>query len=374
MMLRFLLLFVCLLIQMLPAYAAYDRVALVIGNADYELGYELDNPVHDAYGVAQKLEKLGFHVIYRPDANRNAFIEAMTQFNEALANLPQVAIFYYSGHGSELDGKNYLYPVRSDIKPRDKVSLRTNGIKLDDILGDMEQNAESGQLRIAIVDACRNNQFEGLFRGNSGGLAEREPGASKANFLIAFAGEPHKTVDDGIGEDRHSPYSGELISELDKPGVSVLDLFNNVGVNVQKNTDSQQIPWTRHSPMQHYCLAGCTSGEDQEKERLRRENERLQQQLALLNQSNPVSTPSQRLASMPVAGEERIFDGIAFVWVPAGEFMMGSNDGDGDEKPVHRVQIKQGFWLGKYELTQAQWQRVMGSNPSHFKGDNLPVE
>jgi len=66
--------------------------------------------------------------------------------------------------------------------------------------------------------------------------------------------------------------------------------------------------------------------------------------------------------------------GIAFVYIPAGRFMMGSEKGADDEKPVHSVTISEGFYMGKYEVTQAQWQTVMSSNPSNFKGDNLPVE
>jgi formylglycine-generating enzyme required for sulfatase activity len=62
------------------------------------------------------------------------------------------------------------------------------------------------------------------------------------------------------------------------------------------------------------------------------------------------------------------------VWVPPGSFQMGSESGQVDEKPVHRVTIGAGFYLGKYEVTQAQWQAVMGHNPSYFKGHNLPVE
>jgi formylglycine-generating enzyme required for sulfatase activity len=66
---------------------------------------------------------------------------------------------------------------------------------------------------------------------------------------------------------------------------------------------------------------------------------------------------------------------MEFVLIPAGTFQMGSNDGDGDEKPVHTVHITQPFYLGKYEVTQEQWQAVMGKNPSQFKGDlTLPVE
>jgi formylglycine-generating enzyme required for sulfatase activity len=63
-----------------------------------------------------------------------------------------------------------------------------------------------------------------------------------------------------------------------------------------------------------------------------------------------------------------------FVNIPAGEFLMGSSNGDRDERPAHRVRISRGFEMGKYEVTQAQWEAVMGSNSSHFKGPNLPVE
>ena len=84
------------------------------------------------------------------------------------------------------------------------------------------------------------------------------------------------------------------------------------------------------------------------------------------------------LESLVQPGDLRIFDGMEFVWVPAGEFRMGSTGrfADSDERPVTRVRISQGFWLGKYEVTQRQWQAVMGRNPSHFRncGRDCPVE
>ena len=80
----------------------------------------------------------------------------------------------------------------------------------------------------------------------------------------------------------------------------------------------------------------------------------------------------------PAAGESRVFDGIEFVWIPAGEFRMGSTSqyASSAEKPVTRVRISKGFWLGKYEVTQSQWESVIRSNPSFFKnyGGNCPVE
>ena len=92
----------------------------------------------------------------------------------------------------------------------------------------------------------------------------------------------------------------------------------------------------------------------------------------------PAATPRVEPAQ-PQAGESREFDGIEFVWVPAGEFLMGSTSSEAgdDGRPLTRVRIRRGYWLGKYEVTQAQWRAVMGSNPSHFTGwgcGNCPVE
>ncbi len=82
--------------------------------------------------------------------------------------------------------------------------------------------------------------------------------------------------------------------------------------------------------------------------------------------------------AQPRAGESRVFDGMELVWIPAGEFRMGSTGAKASdhERPVRTVRIVQGFWLGKYPVTQAEWERVMGSNPSRFDecGESCPVE
>jgi len=82
----------------------------------------------------------------------------------------------------------------------------------------------------------------------------------------------------------------------------------------------------------------------------------------------------KQMVQQPKTGETRMFEGIEMVWCPPGTFTMGSDDGERNEKPVHRVTLTEGFWLGKYEVTQSQWERVMGSNPSRFKGSKNPVE
>lgn len=90
-----------------------------------------------------------------------------------------------------------------------------------------------------------------------------------------------------------------------------------------------------------------------------------------------VSTARQ--TATPVAGDTREIEvapdvKMTFVWVAPGSFQMGSNDGDPDERPVHEVTLTKGYWIGKYEVTQKEWQAVMGVNPSWDKGDHLPVE
>jgi formylglycine-generating enzyme required for sulfatase activity/predicted Ser/Thr protein kinase len=93
----------------------------------------------------------------------------------------------------------------------------------------------------------------------------------------------------------------------------------------------------------------------------------------LLRQRSAKTSETPLVARAPdVAMKNNI--GMEFVYVSAGTFMMGSETGEDDEKPVHRVTIREGFYLGKYEVTQAEWQRVMGTNPSRFKGESLPVE
>jgi formylglycine-generating enzyme required for sulfatase activity len=86
----------------------------------------------------------------------------------------------------------------------------------------------------------------------------------------------------------------------------------------------------------------------------------------------------EQQAGAPKAGDiwRSPSTGMEFLYAPAGEFDMGSESREAylDEKPVHRVRITRGFWLGKYPVTQAQWEAVMGSNPSHFKGPDRPVE
>lgn len=98
--------------------------------------------------------------------------------------------------------------------------------------------------------------------------------------------------------------------------------------------------------------------------------------LASANKPRPAATAEASAASLTA---ERSFDvapgvKLEMAMVPAGSFMMGNDAGESDQKPVHRVNITKSFYLGKYEVTQEQWQAVMGNNPSDFTGPKNPVD
>jgi len=84
----------------------------------------------------------------------------------------------------------------------------------------------------------------------------------------------------------------------------------------------------------------------------------------------------ERKKYIPKFGKELVIEDIELLGIEPGQFRMGDIHGDGedDEKPVHTVNIRKSFWMGKYPVTQKQWKDIMGNNPSDFKGDNLPVE
>lgn len=92
--------------------------------------------------------------------------------------------------------------------------------------------------------------------------------------------------------------------------------------------------------------------------------------------SAPWASANDKAAWREPAGKNlRIPDlALDLIWIAPGAFAMGSENGSPDEKPVLRVTLSQGFWMGRTEVTQAQWQTVMGNNPAHFKGADRPVE
>ena len=232
------------------AMAKENKVALVIGNKSYK-DVPLKNSVNDAKDMKTALEKAGFTVIYAIDANQKKMDEAREKFVNALTK-DSIGLFYYSGHGVQADGVNYLIPIDANIKS--KVDLKYNAYDVNYFLDEME-NAEN-PVNIVILDACRNNPYKGV-RSISGGLANADAPTSAQGSLIAYATAPNSVADDNQ-KGNNGLYTKYLKQYLFAPGLTIEAALKKVGAAVKKE-NPDQIPWQSNSLTEDVCLGGCTS-------------------------------------------------------------------------------------------------------------------
>lgn len=416
------------------------RVALVIGNAAYKHTIPLENTLNDAAVMADALKSLGFELVggkAQTDLDKTGLDNVIRKFGEAMRG-KSVAFLYYSGHGVQVDGRNYLIPTTANVAARTDVKYEL--VNVDNVLDDM--NASGTRVNIIVLDACRNNPFgdKGL-RGMGSGLASMD---APSGTLVAYATGPGKTASDGSG--KNSPYTESLARIIREPGLDIEDVFREVGKDVQMKTAGVQIPWKMDSLTEKFyfktgggpgeiavpqkaesaktgairvkstpsgaavyvngdrrgltpttvggvspgnaelkiVLDGYESVEDTVTVQAGSE-ESMNYTLAKVIVSPPAKpatdtrskVPSASTGSKPREWKDPV-TGMEFVWVEGGTFTMGCGAWSGDcksnESPEHEVTVG-GFWIGKYTVTQGQWQKVMGNNPSGFKkGDNYPVE
>lgn len=222
---------------------AERRTALVIGNGSY-LESPLNNPVNDAKDMASVLQDCGFEVILRTNKNRAGMEEAIGLFG---ARLKQggVGLFFYAGHGVQVQGINYMIPVNAKVKEIKTLSdIEADCVKIPQVLSAMEK-AENG-LNIVILDACRNNPFQTI-QGVSGGLALMD--APKGSY-IAFSTRPGAMSGDGSA--RNGLYTSKLLKHIRTPGLSLVDMFMNVRNDVMLASNETQEPWDNHALRRHF--------------------------------------------------------------------------------------------------------------------------
>jgi formylglycine-generating enzyme required for sulfatase activity len=326
-----------------PVAMPQRRTALVIGNAAYDVG-PLPNPVNDATDMAATLRQLGFEVTPLHDATYNDMETAVNTFHRQLRQ-GGMGLFYFAGHGLQVEGQNYLIPINARITRESEVKHRA--VNATWVLEAM-QEAGNG-LNVMILDACRNNPYARQWRSTKQGLAGM---AGARGVLVVYATSPDQVADDGSG--RNGVYTKHLLRELTTPGVRVMDVVIRVTAAVEQETAGRQIPWFSGTLTENFVVA-----------------------------PEPPQTYTNSI-------------GMEFVLILAGTFQMGSTAAEVEklplprpplrgfkkwtwfevEGPQHQVTISQEFYLGKYEVTQGQWHAVMGHNPSHFPqcGAECPVE
>ncbi len=221
----------------IAAETSLSRIALIIGNSKYEHS-PLKNPVNDAQAMAKSLNNLGFKVIIAVDANQEKMEAAIDQFGRQLLIGNQVGLFYYAGHGVQVDGENYLIPVNAAIKRQSDV--RYKSINIGQVLGSMGEANDN--LNIVILDACRDNPLPRSFRSGRRGLARVE---GPKGTIIGFATSPGSTAADGEGD--NGLYTKHLLNNIQDPGLSIEQVFKKVLQGVNEETNGQQVPWTESS-------------------------------------------------------------------------------------------------------------------------------
>lgn len=216
------------------------RIALVIGNANYQdIDKKLKNPVNDATDLAAKLKNLGFTVILSLDNTQQSMEAAILEFGKKAQNY-DVALFYYAGHGIRCNGSNFLIPVDANLPEESYVQYKcTNANLVLDLL-----DKAKCQMKIVILDACRNNPFARSWNRSISGEGLSMMNAPRGTF-IAYSTAPGDVALDGTG--RNSPYTSALLQTLDIPNLSITDFFQEVLEKVAITTNDRQNPWTSGS-------------------------------------------------------------------------------------------------------------------------------
>ena len=213
-----------------------DRVALVIGNSDYRTA-PLANPANDASDMAKSLRKCGFTVIKNINCSRQQMRRSIREFGEKIRN-GGVGLFYYAGHGLQVNGANYLVPIDANITV--EYEVEDECVKASSVLRAMEY--AGNRLNIVILDACRNNPLKRSFRSGASGLARMD---APAGSLIAYATAPGSVAADGTG--RNGLYTSNLMKHMMIPGLSIEEMFKSVQLNVMDATNKAQVPWESSS-------------------------------------------------------------------------------------------------------------------------------
>jgi hypothetical protein len=227
------------LLSLAPAVAE-KRVALVIGNGAYKNASKLNNPTNDAKAISGMLQSAGFdEVALHENLGIRELRRAISDF-AGMARDADTAVVYYSGHGIEVNGINYLIPIDAVLDQDIDVPYET--YSLDNLVQVLEP---ARRLRLVMLDACRDNPFVRSMKRTVGGravnrgLAPVEP--TSVNTLIGYAAKAGSVALDGDGA--NSPYVIALLNNLATPGLDLRIAFGRVRDDVLKTTRNKQEPF-----------------------------------------------------------------------------------------------------------------------------------
>ena len=343
------------------------RTALVIGNAGYASG-PLRNPINDARAMAKALGDLSFEVTLKENLDQKQMKREIQAFGEKLQK-GGVGLFYYAGHGIQVNGHNYLLPVGAAIEHEKQVEYEA--VDMGAVLSEMDY--AHNRLNIVIMDACRDNPFARSFRSISQGLASVD---APTGTLVAYATAPGSVANDGQGD--NGVYTGELIRAMVQPGLKIEDVFKQVRSAVREATGGRQVPWESSSlEGDFYFIAPLPQSPVQTASIAPKPAPQGAPERSASGQAEESASRGEKPIRSIKTWKEPV-TGLVFVWVPGGCFLMGSPQSEQnrseDEGPVHEVCVD-GFWMGKTVVTNAQFRQFYKDHDStNYAGHSLNGE
>jgi formylglycine-generating enzyme required for sulfatase activity len=369
-----------------------QKFALIIGNSEYPGDDHLPNAVKDGRILSASLRTLGFKITEKYNLTVSEMKKAITDFS-ALLPPNSLGLLFYAGHGIQIGGKNFLVPL--DYKTLSSESdFKNKAIDVDNAIAQISGKCV---LTIVILDACRTNldNLELPFETEEGLAAIKQ---TSAGVYIAYSTSPNTGATDG--SESNSPYSSALARNLLLKPSRLEDVFIRTRIEVENSTGSVQIPWENSSLKTVFYFTPDSLAPASGTTPVIHLKPKLPAGIKALISSalnSPVIDRSgvrTNLINM-INLSFREDAGLEMVEIKGGEFQMGTGGAEAEmvfsdaqkyeddisreavvaEMPRHRVRVP-GFFMSKYEITQAQWQTVMGELPGipdNFRGENLPV-
>jgi hypothetical protein len=237
------------LVAVFAAGAEGKKVALVIGNSTYQKIQSLKNSKNDAMDVSGALKRLGYDVLSGTDLDRKAMRLLVDDFNVAIRSA-DIALFYYSGHGVQVDGENYLVPVSAEVGVAGDVSEEC--LSLSRVTARMSE--AGAKTNVIILDACRDNPFKAVTRGIERGLAV--VGQKPPESIIVYATAENEKAEDGSG--RNGVFTKALLANLERKE-SFTDVLLDVSAQVRESTGNRQKPAVYQNLSRRVFLAGMAA-------------------------------------------------------------------------------------------------------------------
>ncbi len=368
------------------AALAEKRVALVVGNSAYVLA-PLENPRNDADDVSAALKRLRFEVTEEKDLTVSKFDAALDAF-EKVAKDADVALFFFSGHGVQIDKRGFIAPV--NVKAESESSALRELVAIQDVISRIENAAK---MSVIVLDACRDSPLQERFRRiavekNKDLLPPKglPPISVKgSDTLVVYATAPGETASDGPAQ-RNSPFTTALLKSIETPGLEIELMFKQVTGDVLNATHGKQQP-ERLSRLQSTLVLAPAKAQSPDESALKERLARLELELQRIRSETPKpSKPQVAVIAPPKPESEDACDGLMvsvarssarpcikpgsgesfkdcpncpeMAIAPAGNFTMGSPQDEPErnsDETQHTVKIAKPFAVGRFAVTFAEW-------------------